>query len=82
MLRSKRTARELSALGRQHRLTWFFLVSDQQDKQEIAQLERVNSELTDSLERCRALLRDCRTKLAANSNDDGDDSADEESRLG
>jgi hypothetical protein len=39
------------------------------DKQEIVQLRRLNEELTSSLERCRLLLRDCKSKLAANSND-------------
>jgi hypothetical protein len=50
-------------------------VSEQKDKQDITALEQVNAELSDSLDRCRALLRDCRTKLAANSNDeDGEES--------
>jgi hypothetical protein len=46
-----------------------FTMSDQQDNQEIAHLNRVNSELTASLKRCRVLLDDCRAKLAANSNE-------------
>jgi hypothetical protein len=44
-------------------------MSDHQDSQEIAHLEQVNKQLTTSLARCRLLLADCRTKLAANSND-------------
>ena len=47
-----------------------FSVSDQQHKQEIANMERVNAELTDSLQRCRFLLVECRSKLAANSNEE------------
>jgi hypothetical protein len=43
-------------------------VSNQRDKQEIAQLEGLNAELTQSLERCRKLLFECRSQLAANSN--------------
>ena len=31
-----------------------------------ADLERVNAELRSSLEQCRALLAECRSKLAAN----------------
>lgn len=34
------------------------------DKQKIAQLELVNGKLEDSLERCRKLLNDYRSKLA------------------
>jgi hypothetical protein len=45
-----------------------FSVSAQQDKQDIAHLKQVNAELTASLQRCRELLLDCRSKLAANSN--------------
>ena len=45
-------------------------MSDQQDKQEMANLQRINAELTQSLERCRFLLADCRSKLAANSNEE------------
>lgn len=44
-------------------------MTDQTDKQEIAHLKRVNAELTTSFERCRLLLRACRSKLAANSNE-------------
>ena len=38
------------------------------DKQEIARLEQVNEQLEDSLERCRELLIEYRSKLAANTN--------------
>jgi hypothetical protein len=44
-------------------------VSDQGDKQEIANLERVNDDLTRSLKLCHSMLDDYRAKLAANSND-------------
>jgi hypothetical protein len=40
-------------------------VPDQQDKQESANLERLNEELTSSLDRCRFLVSECRTKLVA-----------------
>ena len=59
-----------------------FTVSDQHDEQEFEALKRVNAELTHSLERCRALLDDCRSKLAANSNEPELPDEDEESRLG
>jgi hypothetical protein len=49
---------------------------DQTDNQEISQLSQVNSELRASLKRCRVLLDDCRSKLAANSNEP--DAANEE----
>ena len=56
-------------------------MSDQKDNQEIAHLEQVNAELTRSLKRCRVLLDDCRSKLAANSNEretaDNDDEDEE-----
>ena len=39
------------------------------DKKKIAHLEQVNEELEDSLGRCRKLLNDYRSKLAANLND-------------
>ena len=42
---------------------------DAQDRTEIATLERMNADLTASLGRCRALLKDCRSKLAANINE-------------
>ena len=41
----------------------------QQDNQPSEELGELNAELTQSIERCRALLSDCREKLAANSND-------------
>ena len=58
-------------------------MSDQQDNQELAHLTRVNAELTASLKRCRVLLDDCRSRLAANSNEpevsDNDDQEESES---
>lgn len=59
-----------------------FLVSDQQDKQEIARLEQMNAELSKSLTRCRFLLDDCRSKLAANSNEQDLTQEDEGSGVG
>jgi len=49
-----------------------FPVSNQDDKQEIAELRELNEELTDSLRRCRVILKDCRDRLAANSNEVGE----------
>ena len=60
-----------------------FTVTDQQDNSETAHLKKVNAELTRSLEKCRELVDDCRTKLAANSNEpmlfNNDDEEEEES---
>ena len=44
-------------------------MASQRDQQDSADLERVNAELTASLERCRELLAECQSKLAANSNE-------------
>jgi hypothetical protein len=55
-------------------------VSDQFDKEEIAHLEKVNAELTQSLARCRAILKDCREHLAANSNEAPEAGEAEEAR--
>ena len=44
-------------------------MSDQHDNKEVAPLEQINAELTESLTRCRTLLARCRSQLAANSND-------------
>jgi hypothetical protein len=41
----------------------------QDDKQELVRLERLNEELSDSLEKCRSLLDEARSKLAANGNE-------------
>ena len=59
-----------------------FPVSNQDDKQEIAELRELNQELTDSLRRCRTILKDCRDRLAANSNDADDLSEDDLSQSG
>jgi len=59
-------------------------VSDQQDNSEIARLKKVNADLTRSLDRCRALVDECRSKLAANSNEPvpfDDDDEEKESDL-
>jgi hypothetical protein len=42
---------------------------DTEDRAEIANLERVNSELTASFGLCRAILEDCKSKLTANTNE-------------
>ena len=58
-------------------------MSDQQDNSETVRLKKVNAELTRSLDRCRELVEDCRSKLAANSNEpmifDNDDEEEDES---
>ena len=50
---------------------------NQNNIQEVAHLEDVNAELTQSLDRCRHLLADCREKLAANSNEPETGAGDE-----
>jgi hypothetical protein len=49
---------------------------DDTEKEQVARLERLNAELSDSLQRCRRLLHDYQSRLAANSNEasvaDGD----------
>jgi len=58
-------------------------MSDQSDNHDVNHLNRVNAELTQSLKRCRLLLNECRSKLAANSNEpevsDNDDAEQGES---
>ena len=44
-------------------------MSEQSDSREIEQLERLNAEIEASLKNCRAILRDCQARLAANSNE-------------
>lgn len=56
-------------------------MSDQNDRDEVVRLQELNSELKGSLERCRRILRDCRERLAANSNEEPPEE-DEETRLG
>ena len=41
---------------------------DRKKYDRVADLEQVNAELKGSLDKCRALLSECRGKLAANSN--------------
>ncbi|MCH8615965.1 hypothetical protein LZ016_07615 [Sphingomonas sp. SM33] len=48
------------------------------DKSEIARLEEVNERLEDSLDRCRELLKEYRSKLAANANDEPESEPDED----
>ena len=44
-------------------------MSNKDDSKEIAQLQELNEELSESLERCHALLEECRAKLGSGSND-------------
>ena len=49
-------------------LTWVnrvFSVSEQQDQQETAEVEQVNTELTRALKLCHSLVDDYRAKLAS-----------------
>jgi hypothetical protein len=43
-------------------------VAKNEENQEVAQLQKLNAELTDSLKRCRQIVADCQSKLASNSN--------------
>jgi hypothetical protein len=44
-------------------------VAKKDDKAEIAELERLNAQLSETLDRCRRILGDCRSRLAANGNE-------------
>ena len=44
-------------------------MSEQSHNREFDQIERINAELAASLKSCRAILRDCQQKLAANTNE-------------
>ena len=53
-------------------------MSDDDEPQGFPRLEEVNEQLNSSLERCRDLLKQHRTQLAANANDpDGPDEPEE-----
>lgn len=39
-----------------------------EDQTEIAELQRLNAQLSSSLKRCRRILADCQSKLASNNN--------------
>lgn len=54
----------------------------QDDKQEVADLQRLNENLSQSLEHCRELLAQCRSQLAANSNETAAFREDSDARLG
>lgn len=56
-------------------------MSEQSDRQDFDQLDRINAELTASLKSCRAILRDCQQKLAANSNELTDERDQEDAEL-
>lgn len=55
-------------------------MSDNDKRDEVARLERVNEDLSDSLRRCRKLLHDYEVRLTANSNERPADEADSEQR--
>ena len=55
---------------------------NQPQSHDSAYLDRVNKDLAQSLRRCRALVDACRDKLAANSNDAGEDNEPEDERVG
>ena len=61
-------------------MDWVSEVSTE-DENEIARLRELNSELGDSIKRCRTILSDCRKRLAANTNAPESPERDEESRL-
>jgi hypothetical protein len=44
-------------------------VSDKEENQEVARLERLNADLKRSLRRCRDMLHDYEVRLTANSNE-------------
>ena len=48
------------------------LTMAKKDDLERAELERLNAQLTDSLERCRRILADYQSRLAANTNEPSD----------
>jgi hypothetical protein len=56
-------------------------VSEQPDSKDFDQLEQINYELTASLRCCRAIVRDCQQKLAANSNDTDEDHGEQNAEL-
>jgi hypothetical protein len=55
------------------------MTKNHDSESERAHLERINAELNRSLERCRDLLKRCRSQLAANSNDEEEEGPGEES---
>jgi hypothetical protein len=52
------------------------IVSDRGDSEEVARLERLNEELSESLKRCRTLLHDYEVRVTANSNEARDEGKD------
>jgi hypothetical protein len=55
-------------------------VSDTNQRDEVARLERLNEDLGESLRRCRKLLHDYEVRLAANSNDEASPQGEEQPR--
>jgi hypothetical protein len=45
------------------------MVGAEDDRQDTAELERMNAELTESLKRCRRIVSDCQSRLVANCNE-------------
>lgn len=70
MFRLGRSSRE--RLGR-------FLVSDKDENEEVARLERLNEDLKRSLRRCRDMLHDYEVRLTANSNEPSNSADEQES---
>lgn len=61
-------------------MNWVSEVSTE-DENEVARLRELNGELEESIKRCRAILNDCRKRLAANTNVLEAPESDEERRL-
>ena len=57
-------------------------MSDKDESEEVARLERLNQELSSSLKRCRTMLHDYEAMLAANSNEPAAREEDQETREG
>lgn len=53
-------------------------MSENEDNQKLAELQQVHAQLTESLQRCRKMLFECREQLVANSNDQPKSGDDEE----
>jgi hypothetical protein len=53
-----------------------------EDQRRLGELEQANAKLSESLKRCRRLVADCRSKLAANGNEPAEESVERASREG
>ena len=56
------------------------MTSDKDGNGEVARLERLNEQLSDSLKRCRRMLHDYEVRLTANSNERNTPDEDEGKR--